>query len=138
VRAEACFLLVLLVGGRTGAAANPEQDVKRRCAELTQRINAHDLGGVRRYFSPQLRVKGSRGTVQTYRQVLLSMGKTFHQYPRFRTTLDVRKVAIKGDKAYVAAAYSNRGMQPKPESGRSTMVWKRFGEMWMLVILDRG
>jgi hypothetical protein len=131
------LLFGLLVADRTVAAPSAEDDVKRRCDRLTGRINAHDIGGIRSLFSPQLRVRGSRGTTQGYRQVLLSMGQTFLRYPKYRTSMKVRKVVVRGEKAYMTADYENKGMRQK-EKGSCNMVWKHYPAGWQMVTLDRA
>jgi hypothetical protein len=109
--------------------------IKRRCAGLSSRINAHDLPGVRTYFSPELRVRTTRGRTQNYFQVLASMSRTFKRFPKYRTRLDVQKVVMRGNKAYMTAAYNNTGMK-KPDRGRCNMIWKNSGGRWMLVSLS--
>jgi len=137
MRLPAAIFLGLLLAGRVVAAPSPEDDIKRRCDRLTGRINAHDIGGIRPLFSPQLRVRGSRGTSQGYRQVLLSMGQTFLRYPKYKTSMKVRKVVVRGDKAYLTADYENKGMRQK-EKGSCNMVWKRYPAGWQMVTLDRA
>jgi hypothetical protein len=137
MRLLVALALGLLLAGRMVAAPSPENEIKSRCDRLTGRINAHDIGGIRPLFSPQLRVRGSRGTTRGCRQVLLSMGQTFLRYPKYRTSMKVRKVVVRGDKAYLTADYENKGMRQK-EKGSCNMVWKRYPAGWQMVSLDRA
>jgi ketosteroid isomerase-like protein len=120
------------------AAPSPEQEVRKRCAELTRGINARDLRRVRNCYSTHLRVRAARGTERGYGQVLYSMAATFRRYPKFRTKLDVDKVVVRGDKAYCTAAYKNSGIGRHAETGRCNMVWKRSARGCLLARLDHA
>lgn len=98
---------------------------------MAKRINAHDIRGIGTYFSRSLQVRGSRGTRMSYYQTLASMSQTFKRFPRYRTRLDVQKVRVQGDRAYLTAAYENLGMK-RPERGRCNMVWRRTAKGWLL------
>lgn len=131
-------IIALLAGGAATAALTPEQEVRKRCADLTRSINRRDLRGVRACYAPTLKVRGQRGTTRGYGQVLYSMAATFRKYPKFRTTLDVQKIVVRGNKAYCTAAYRNTGIARRPESGRCNMIWKKISGRWMLASLDRA
>lgn len=135
MRFWALSLLSLGLVSAAGAAPAGETQVRQRCAGLMNRINAHDLRGIRTYFSPKIRMRGTRGTVQNYFQVLSSMSRTFKQYPRYRTRLNVQKVLVKGDRAYLTAAFENTGMR-RPDRGRCNMVWRRVSNRWLLASLS--
>jgi hypothetical protein len=111
--------------------------VARRCEELENKINSHDIASVRAYFHPELRVKGTKGTTQKYKGVVASMAQTFRKYPRFRTYMAVEGVHVKDGKAHLTARYENRGLTRTPERGRCTMIWKRHKGQWVLASMTR-